>query len=148
VIFISSGNYSQNFDTLAASGNNTWNDGGTLPGWYASTNVGPVTIYRAETGTGTAGALYSFGTNGVNPSSDRALGSVSSGTPVNVAYGVLFTNDTSKIATNLTIAYTGEQWRNGGNASPQTLAFSYRISSTQITGSDSSDTATWTPVTA
>ena len=44
---------------------------------------------------------------------------------------------------NLTISYTGEQWRNGGNAATQTLAFSYRISNTPITNPDPLNTNAW-----
>src|ERR1035437_9371686 len=40
--------------------------------------------------------------------------------------------------TNITISYTGEQWRNGGNTATQTLAFSYFISNNPIPSSDAS----------
>ena len=153
-ILVSSGtSYLQTFDSLATSGTaNAWADGGTLPGWYASTNLGGggvVSSYRADSGTSTAGALYSYGTNGVNPASDRSLGSIGSGTPGAFAYGVLLINDTANsIATNITISYTGEQWRNGGNTSTQTLAFSYRKSFSPITSSDANNVFTWTAVPA
>ena len=153
-ILVSSGTiYTQSFDSLSASGTaNPWADGGTLPGWYASTNLGGggvVATFRADSGTSTAGALYSYGTNGVNPASDRALGSIGSGTPGNFAYGVLLINDTAtSIATNITISYTGEEWRNGGNTTPQTLAFSYRKSFSPITSSDANNVFTWTAVPA
>jgi hypothetical protein len=152
-ILVSSGNsYTQSFDSLANSGTGiTWNDGGTIPGWYASQTAGGgvVATYRAGTGTDTAGAIYSFGTNGVNPASDRAFGSVASGTPGNFAYGVLIINDTpNQIATNITIAYTGEQWRNGGNTAVQTLSFSYRKSFSPITTSDAPSNSVWTPIPA
>ena len=148
---ISAGPYSQNFNSLASSGTaNAWVDGTTLPGWYASTNKsvsaqGPITVYRADTGTGNTGALYSYG---AASSSERALGSVCSGTPVNIAYGVRFANDLSEAVTNITITYTGEQWRNSGAAAAQTLAFSYRISDTPITSSDAANVNTWTPFAA
>jgi hypothetical protein len=83
-------------------------------------------LYFAGAGSSTSGALYSFGASG---SAERALGSVASGTPGNFAYGVRFTNDTALTATNITISYTGEQWRNGGNTSAQKLAFSYLVGS-------------------
>src|SRR5713226_3742902 len=71
----------QNFDTLAPSGTaNAWTDDTTLPGWYSQFGLQPAnpTTYRADSGTGTTGAIYSYGT-GAN--TDRAFGSVSSGTP-------------------------------------------------------------------
>ena len=116
-----------------------------MPGWYASQSIsGPaVGTYRAGTGSSTAGALYSFGVAGVNPVTDRALGSIASGTPGNFAYGVRFQNDTAQAITNITISYTGEQWRNGGNVNVQTLAFSYFISNNPITSSDVAGANAW-----
>lgn len=146
-IEMSAGSYAQNFDSLATSGtSNPWTNNSTLPGWYASKTGGGSTVstYRAESGTSTTGALYSFGVTGVSNLMDRALGSVASGTPGNFAYGIRFTNDTPATVTNILVSYTGEQWRNSGNASPQTLAFSYRISSAPITDSDAANVNDWT----
>ena len=146
-ILMSGGAYSQNFDSLASSGTaNGWTNNVTLPGWYASQSagLGVVSSYRAESGSGNTGALYSFGATG---SSERALGSVASGTPGNLAYGVRFTNDTALTATNITISYTGEQWRNGGNTNAQKLAFSYLVSSSPITNSDALNANSWTAFT-
>ena len=140
---MSGGSYSQNFDSLAAGGaSNPWMDNSTLPGWYAArTSGGPaVTTFRAGAGSDNTGALYSFGNLG---SSERALGSVASGTPGNFAYGVRFTNDTGVTQTNILISVTGEQWRNGGTTTPQTLAFSYRISSSTITDADAANANVW-----
>ena len=145
---LSAGAYAQNFDALGtASG--TWTDNSTLPGWYASKTLGgPVTGYNAGTGSANTGALYSFGVAGVSNISDRALGSVASGTPGNFAYGVRFTNDSAATFTNFAVSYTGEQWRNGGNTAAHTLVFSYRISDTTITNSHASNANTWTSVSA
>ena len=104
--------------------------------------------YRAATGTANTGALYSFGGAGVNPVTDRALGSIASGTPGNFAYGVRFQNDTTLAITDITISYTGEQWRNGGNAATQTLAFSYFISNDPIISSDAAGVNAWVPFTS
>lgn len=143
-ILLSSGVYTQNFDTLAASGTaNAWIDNSTLTGWYAArASGGAITTYRSDNGN--TGALYSYGIAGVSNVSDRALGSTSSGTPVTIAYGVRFTNDTGTILTNFSITYTGEQWRNGGNTSAQPLAFSYRVSSSPITDADAANVNSWT----
>jgi endonuclease/exonuclease/phosphatase family metal-dependent hydrolase len=142
-IAMSGGDYKQDFDSLAVSGaSNPWTDNSTLPGWYASRTIGgsAVTAYRAESGSSIAGALYSFGNTG---SLERALGSVASGTPGNFAYGIRFTNDTATTQTNILISYTGEQWRNGGIAALQNLAFAYRISNSAITNSDAGNANTW-----
>ena len=147
ILFSTSSPYTQDFDSLASSGTtNTWTDNSTLPGWYASkVQVGAITTYRADTGTANTGAIYSYGVAGVNPITDRALGSIASGTPGNLAYGVRFQNDTTLAITNITISYTGEQWRQGGNINTQTLAFSYLISNNPITSSDAAAANAWIP---
>jgi hypothetical protein len=149
-ILVSSGSpYTQDFDSLANSGappaDTNWMDNSTIPGWYASKSVAPaaITTYRVGSGALNTGAIYSFGVAGVNPVSDRALGSVASGTPGNFACGVRFQNDTALAMTNITISYTGEQWRNGGNTAIQTLAFSYFISNDPITSSDAAGANAW-----
>src|SRR4051794_479703 len=80
--------YTQNFDSLNNTGTtNAWADNSTIAGWYATKAVTPpVTVYRADNGTSNAGALYSFGATG---STERALGTISSGTPGNLAYGLV-----------------------------------------------------------
>jgi endonuclease/exonuclease/phosphatase family metal-dependent hydrolase len=145
-VLMSSGTYSQNFDSLANSGSPGWTDNSTLPGWYISKSVAPnnVTGYTPGTGSSGTGAIYSFGASG---STERALGSVASGTPGNFAYGVRFTNDTGSAQSNIMVSYTGEQWRNGGNVNAQKLAFSYLVSNSPITNSDAVNANIWTTFT-
>lgn len=145
ILFSGASPYTQNFDSLGTV-SNAWNDNTTIVGWYASRAAGSVTGYRADSGTSTSGALYSYGVAGVNTADERALGSVGSNSNGNQAYGVRFQNDTDKAVTNLTVAYTGEQWRNGGNTAVQTLAFSYFISSSPITSSDAAGANAWITV--
>ncbi|MBW4445657.1 MAG: hypothetical protein KME38_01955 [Spirirestis rafaelensis WJT71-NPBG6] len=122
-----SSSYSQNFDSLLNSGtNNTWTDDSTIDGWYSNR-----TVYLAGTGTNTTGALYSFGSTNAT---DRALGSVASGGTNTIFYGVRFLNNTANTINSLNINYVGEQWRNGGNTTPQQLDFQYQIGATTITG--------------
>jgi hypothetical protein len=141
--------YRQNFDALASSGaSNPWANNATLPGWYASQAAAPfaVTNYRASSGSDTAGSLYSFGSASAP---ERALGSLPSGTPGNLAYGVRFTNDTALAMTNVTITYTGEQWRRVANGGIQTLAFAHLVSSGMIANADAVGTNySWTAVSA
>jgi len=112
--------YTQNFDTLPASGTAVWANNTTLPGWYhARTGSGSNLV--ADTGASNAGNLYSYGASG---NTDRALGSVGSG---NAAVGSLFwglrlKNTTGSTITALAIAYTGEQWRNSA-ATAQSIGF-------------------------
>jgi uncharacterized protein len=121
----------QNFDSLASTGAaNAWTDNSTLPGWYATFNGGTGAfgnVYRADTGSNNAGALYSYGIAGTNAVADRALGSLSSGTPGTIYYGMRLVNSTGAAITSLTISYNGEEWRNGGNTTPQKLSFTYQI---------------------
>ena len=152
-VLMSGGTYSQNFDSLANSGSPVWTDNSTLPGWYVSkaggtSGNGPVTSYTPGTGSSGTGAIYSFGTNDANGIADRAIGSVASGTPGNFAYGVRFTNDTGLAKSNITVSYTGEQWRNGGNTSAQILAFSFLESNSPITNSDAANANSWTGFTS
>lgn len=127
--------YSQNFNSLSNSGVVTttpWTDNSTLPGWYATrglpTPQATWTGYRVSGGENNSGSIYSYGTNGVNALTDRALGSLASGTPGTNAIGLRIQNDTADLLGNITISYTGEQWRNGSNANAQViLAFGYGV---------------------
>lgn len=161
-ILLSGGTYTQNFDSLPSSAvsSNVWANNSTLQGWYAEAVLSPsvwgtageCTNIIANTGFATAGALYSFGTNGVNPVSDRALGSICantlapSGQPA-VAYGVRMTNDTGVPLTNFVISYTGKEWKDN-NTTAQSLFFSYRVDGRPILSADPSSTNTWNPVSA
>lgn len=116
---------SQNFDTLATTGTtNAWTDNTVITGWYAAQTAGTLSVYRAGDGTSNAGAIYSFGTGAA---AERALGSAASGTPQNLIYAARYVNNTGATLTALDVAYTGEQWRNGGNATAQKLDFQYQI---------------------
>ena len=143
---MSSGTYSQNFDSLASAGTGiAWTNNLTLPGWYAAKSVAPheVANYNTGTGSSTSGALYSFGGSG---STERALGSLASGTPGNFAYGIRFTNDTGLARTNLQVSYTGEQWR-VASTNLQKLTCWYQTG-TALTHADASSALTWTALPA
>jgi predicted extracellular nuclease len=125
-----SSTYTQNFNSLASSGTgNIWTDDTTISSWYSNR-----TAYNAGTGSSATGALYSFGTD----ATDRALGSVASGTSGTIFYGVRFVNDTPNVVIQLDISYTGEQWRTGGSATvdpsvAQKLDFQYQVGATSLT---------------
>ena len=148
-VLLSAGTYSQNFDALAASGTVNWTNNVTLAGWYAAKGGADAATYIANAGTTTTGSFYSFGTNGVNPSADRALGSVA-GSSTAYACGVCFTNDTGLTVTNILISFAAEQWRNanGAGAVTNTLAFSYQISNVSLTNADAVNSQTWTSFSA
>jgi hypothetical protein len=150
---ISAGDYTQNFDSLAGPGvdSGAWENGLTLPGWYAERGVPqPFTNYFTSWGNTNPGSLffqgwlYSFGAPG---STERALGSVGSNTASNIVYGVRFANDTALVVSNFALSYTGEQWRNGGNTNTQFLAFSYAAGAPPLTELDADNTQPfWIPV--
>lgn len=126
--------YTQNFDTLANSGTSS-----TLPaGWIINeTGTAANGTYAAGDGSSNTGNTYSFGTG---TSTDRALGSLGSGS-LESTYGVLFTNGLNTTITALNIAYVGEQWRLG-NSTDDGLTFEYSTNATSLT------TGTWTRVSA
>ena len=135
--------YSQSFDSLATTGTtNAWANDSTIAGWSLF-NVFNATVpsYIADNGNSNAGAFRSFGTTG---STERALGGVASagtyygGAPSGTTAGyitVAFTNTTGADLSGFTLGYNGEQWRNGGNTSAQSLTLQYGIG-------DSFDTVT------
>ena len=140
-VLMSGGAYAQNFDALTNSTNPNWTNQVTLPGWYWSRGSTDATNYSIGAGTSTTGNFYSFGTNGVNASSDKALGSLAS-SGNNYAYGLRFTNDTSSAQTNFTISCTGEQWR-VASVNTQKLAFAYQVG-TLLTNADAANAQSWT----
>ena len=85
---------------------------------------------RIGFGNSSTGAFWSYGTSG---SPDRALGSLSSNTLATATtgsqyMGLRLTNTTGVALTNFTLSYDGEQWRDGGAATPnaQSLLFAYK----------------------
>ena len=116
----------------------------TIPGWYLYHPLSPAENgtnahqrFRIQSGQSGTGSFYSFGggTNvSVNPNSDRALGDVGSTTIAsnspgdqNIITALRLTNNASYSLTEFTLTYTGEQWRNNGNAAADTIFFSYSL---------------------
>jgi uncharacterized repeat protein (TIGR01451 family) len=144
----------QTFDSLATSGAaNAWADNSTLTGWYAqfTTTTNPTT-YRADTGgSGTAGtgALYSYGIAGANPVTDRALGSVGSGTTGDIYWALRLVNNTGATITSLQISYAGEQWRQGActptpcTPAAQIVDFQYQVAAAGTITDANAPTTGW-----
>ena len=135
--------YSESFDGLLATGaTNTWTNNSTVAGWSAFTYTNlPIATYAAGNGSGTTGAIYSFGTD-----AERALGGLASantywGTPGPVAgtvagyIALALVNGSAVAYDSFTIGFRGEQWRNGGNITAQTmvLEFGFGASFTAVT---------------
>ncbi len=129
--------YSQNFDTLASTAG-AWANDSTLAGWSLfNRNGAAITALAAGTGSSNAGSFYSFGAAG---NSERALGGVASGgayfgSPAAGALAgtmaVAFSNDTGSALAGFTLGFDGEQWRDGGSATPaaQTMSLQYGFGS-------------------
>jgi hypothetical protein len=141
--------YTQDFDTLITSGTNqAWSNNTTITGWHLFRQPAAgtaITTYNAGDGSVNTGSFYSFGT-GTN--TDRSLGGTASGgtyfgSPASGAVAgwiaVGFTNNTGENLSAFTVGYNGEQWRNGGNVTAQTMVLEYGV------GATFTDVATWTP---
>ena len=148
-----SGTYTQTFDGLPASGTFGFTGFGQGPyflstppvnstgltGWQfynqvAAGNVGLV----VDAGTSNSGATMSYGTSG---NSDRALGSLASGSVI-PTMGLVLQNDGAVPLSVVTISFTNEQWRSGANAVTNHILFEYSLNGTDIA------TGTFTPVSA
>ncbi|KQS89293.1 T9SS type A sorting domain-containing protein [Chryseobacterium sp. Leaf394] len=121
--------------------------GTTLPsGFSAYRASGSGTIGQSlspvvDNGSANSGGIYSVG---ATSSTDRALGSLASGSTV-PTYGAQISNNTGVTISELAISFTEEQWRTGSSATAnEVVAFSY---STNATGVDDTS-AVWTPVTS
>lgn len=127
--------YTQNFDTLATTGTSQ-----ALPAGFqiAEGNTGGAAdgFYAAGTGSSNAGNIYSFGAAG---STERALGSLTSGSVTPTWFGGIFTNGLGGTIQSLTFTYDGEQWR-AGSAASDVLNFQYSLNATEV------DNGTWTDI--
>lgn len=127
--------YSQNFDGLSNTasvpltiGGGEFNvSGANLPGWYygqSLTGTAGSHTLGVDTGTSNTGRYNSYGAAG---STERALGTVASGTTGTVSTGARFVNNTGTSTGLFVVQFDLEQWRNGGNTNFQPLALSYKL---------------------
>lgn len=140
------GTYTQDFNTLANSGSTApWANNSTLLGWFsfgssAGSNTireptsNSVIVQRIDTGSGNSGGLMSYGSAA---STDRALGSLGSASFESVILLVVQNNNTFDL-TSFTLAFTGEQWRNGAPSpnAAQSLVFDYTVLSSLPTATE------------
>ena len=129
--------YNQNFDTLAISGTNvSWTNDSTIAGWSLFSQAAggtPITAYNASTGSSSTGSFDSYGLAG---SSDRALGGLAAGSAYfgapatgSVAgwIGFAATNTSGAAINTVNLNFNGEQWRNGGNLTAQSMVLQYEF---------------------
>jgi len=130
-ISITSTTYYQNFDYLINSATSE-----VLPdGWaFIETGTNANVNYTANNGSLTNGDTYSFG---VTASTDRAFGGLQS-TNLIPTFGASFTNNTGSTINEITIEYTGEQWRLGDLNRADRLDFQFSTNATSLSN------GTWT----
>ena len=139
--------YTQNFDSLPnTSVTNSWVNNTTLPGWHLfNKSSAAIATINVDNGGSNTGSFYSYG---AVASTDRALGGAASGgayfgspSTGTVAgwIAVSFANNSGGTISSVSIRYDGEEWRNGGNTTQQTMVFEYGF------GATFSSVTAWTP---
>ena len=106
-------------------------NGTNLTGWQHA-NLGGTSadlVFAVDNGGSSSGGSKSYGVTG---SSNRALGSLSTGSAI-PAFGLVLVNNTAGPLTTVSLNYTGQQWRNGGSGTPNQLLFSYQVGGADIT---------------
>ncbi|HEU5013587.1 MAG TPA: DUF11 domain-containing protein [Roseiflexaceae bacterium] len=120
--------YSQNFDTLPATGAPAWQNDVTLQGWYAAagnTDITSIAAYNLDAPTSPSGGLYSFGASA--GSNERALGLVGNSSNNPKRFGVVLKNTSGARIKTITVSYTGEQWYDGNTVTTtERLQFKYK----------------------
>jgi hypothetical protein len=128
--------YSQDFDSLpSATATNAWANDSSLLGWSLFNSTGAaITSVVAASGSANAGSFYSYGDALGN--TERALGGLASGgtyfgSPASGAVAgyitVALVNNSGVALNGFSLNFNGEQWRNGGNATAQTMALQYGL---------------------
>jgi hypothetical protein len=147
-VLLSSATYTQNFNAFHQSGDLAWVDNNAAPGvgesslqgWYVNysapgTAVTSV-IHSAGTGSSTTPRIWSYGANGAGTIDDRAFGALTSANATSgtgtVTLALRLTNTTGQTIDEVSVAYTGEQWRTSG-ATPRTMSFGYSTTATGAT---------------
>jgi hypothetical protein len=124
-ISLTGGAYTQDFNTLLSSGSGFV----LIPGWQID-ETGSSALndeaYTANNGGSTSGDTYSYGSN-----SDRALGTLQSGS-LQSTFGAYFINNTGVDITSLKISYKGEEWRLGTASRTDQIDFQYSFDATAV----------------
>ena len=125
--------YTSNFDHLAVANKyNDWtNDQSNespsgSPGWYWQNGASSLTY---EAGSAGSPGPFSMG-DSANPA-DRAMGSYAGSGNLNIAWGIVFQNNTGQTISQVDISYGGEQWRRA-ETTADSLQFSFVSSASAI----------------
>jgi hypothetical protein len=126
IIMTQTGTYFQDFNSLSKTGSvNAWVDNQTLLGWYWQCGtVGAPVTYFSDDGTSPYVGKRCYGTTN---DADRAIGGLCDINDNPFAYGLKLYNASSQNISNLSVGYTGEQWRVNSNSSVQQIKFYYKI---------------------
>jgi hypothetical protein len=152
--------YTETFDSLPTSPENAslqstkpWTDDvvptssqSSILGWYlyhptASATEGGANQHqrlRASSVPGNTGAFYSFGNS--SSSTERALGDIGANTLApdgqtgndagNLYIALRLFNNTGLTLDTITVGYTGEQWRDSGTSTAETMTLAYSTAAT------------------
>ena len=125
--------YTNDFNYLATvGGTNAWMDNqgndstSGSPGWYWQKES--VSFTYDAGGAGSPGAF----SLGASTSTDRAMGSYTGSGNLNVAWGVVFHNNSGQTISQVDVSFTGEQWARAETTNDM-LHFSFVTSATEIT---------------
>ncbi|MFZ6665726.1 T9SS type A sorting domain-containing protein [Peijinzhouia sedimentorum] len=134
--------YTQNFDVLA----NTSFSSDRPEGWFfVEQGSGANDTYREGTGSSTSGDTYSFGASN---DTDRALGSLASGSVAPIYLGGGFENTSiNQVYNGFDISYFAELWRRGSNSEGDFLTFYYSTDASSL-GDDAATWVEYDPLTA
>jgi hypothetical protein len=110
----------ENFDSLVATGSSS-----TVPSGFGFTESGSGAdaSYAASSGFAEPGNTYAYGSGST---SERAFGSLQSGTVATTLTGA-FVNNAETIITSFALEYTGETWRVGALNRTDSLIFGYAV---------------------
>ncbi|MHA6246893.1 T9SS type A sorting domain-containing protein [Pontibacter sp. CAU 1760] len=117
--------YTQDFNTLPASGASTFTNGTTVNGWYLFPNTAAINTITANDGSSVSG----FHNYGNSNSTDRAIGSA--GTSGNIQYDtrLVMKNTSGETIRHFRVTYKAEIW-NKSNGSEKPITFTYAKNST------------------
>jgi hypothetical protein len=139
-----SSSYTEDFNSLSSSGFNApWQDNTNLGNWYWQVAGTDPLLYNVGNGFSTTAGRWAFG---ASLGAERAMGNLNSGAIGDMAIGVLLQNTSPQVITEVTVAYTGEQWRNGGVVDAQTMSFAYRVTATLDPDLQPGQFLDWSPV--
>lgn len=105
-----------------------------IDGWQFANPSGSSanTEFRSQDGSLSGSSGRGSLSLGVNGSTERALGALSTSNQIPV-FGLVLRNDSGLVIDSFTLSYTGEQWRRGDVSTANKLLFAYSVGGSSIT---------------